>query len=165
MFLFKKKKKIIPFEDDQTEYQYNNVLELYLQRYNKQQDKLTQAEQDKIINLASTHIVYFWIWLIENNYYLPTLPDHFLNQVQANELDPNDYFNHHCNGTLNRKDIDPTIYTFVDEYYHQHFMYEYCDFVDRTLHKKVFFIQFKYEEYVKFKPIIDQQFKKITNSL
>lgn len=59
MFLFKK--KTIPFEDDQTKYQYNNVLELYLQRYNKQQDKLTQADQDKIINLASTHIVYFWI--------------------------------------------------------------------------------------------------------
>lgn len=160
MFLFKRKKKIVPFKDDQAKYQYDNVLELYLQRYNRSVDKLTKEDQNKIMNYATNHIVYFWLWLIENHNYLPTLPEDFLQQVQSNQLDPNNYFLSHYNGTLNREDIVETIHPFLDEYYHLHYMYEYCDFIDRTLHKKVFFTLFNYEEYLKFKPIIDQHYKK-----
>lgn len=153
-----------PFAGDKAKYQWDSSAKEYCRQFNKSIEELELVDYNIIDEYSGNHIAFFLTWIIQNGFYdLVDTPKEIAEAIEAvnsERMTGIDFLMHYCDGVLSREDLDPGIYEFVDMYYEPDYLNDYTRFVENGLHKKALGIRFSWEEYDRFKHIIDNAYAK-----
>lgn len=147
------------FTADKSKWHWDAACEVYCRKYNKNPDTLTDDDIMLIWEYARNHIAYFLTWLIENDFYQveEEWEKENLKAVKERKRTGSDVLAVY-DEVLSRFEISNKVIDFVDSYYDKKYMEDYSNFVENTLGKEIYGISFSWDDYEKFKKIIDMEY-------
>lgn len=168
-------------------YTWGEACENYCKQFNRKKEELSEVEERVIWDYSYSDINYLLMWIIENNFYVYTdevFYDKnewlkFIKEIKDRKAVPTDFMLQ-TEGYLDKEEISKDIWSFIDEYYlndkssdGNHVVSEenaiglyevhLDNFARNILKKEVYGFGFKWEEYDRFKIVIDNAYKKFKN--
>ncbi len=138
-----------------------NATDRYCEINNKSYEDLNDYDDETIWCCAANHIVYFLTWLIKNDFYNYHQLDNIeevetdLKSIKNQEADAIMMLSGYLDTKFYRNDLVEEILEFVDYYYDIKYMMDYKVFVENELNKKVYAVEFDWDEYNAFEKYID----------
>lgn len=163
---FKKKEAKDPFTKDKAEWQYHSCLEEYCKLKNKNENEITEEEQELIWECSGLLISYFLTWLINNDFINKenaSVSEDDLNAVKERKIKTTNFFGRELDYTLTKEDISDDILGFVDDYYNSGFYKDYGEYMENVSGKNVFCCEFSWDDYDNIEKIIENAYKNYKN--
>lgn len=154
------KRDLKKFECDKSKYQWDSAAKEYCSKFSKKYEDLTEKDKKIIWGYAGNHIAFFITWIIQNNYISSMHADEKddIEAVKNEKLNGTDFLMNNCDGVLSREDLSDEILEFVDSYYDEHYLNDYCICMEDRLHRTVLGTGFSWEDYNNFKYVIDNAY-------
>lgn len=155
-----------PFTLDKVEWQWESAVAEYCKQHKIKEsdlnlDELDETVEDTIWEYAGTHIAFFMIWIIQNDFYNPEeLDPEEAQLIQEESVNGVDFLLCTLDGRLVRSFMKPEILDFVDYYYEDGSRYtgDYCYFVEHILGETALGMRFSWDVYHQFAPTIDEAY-------
>ncbi len=161
--------KTFEFRSDVVDWHYDDALEIYLKEKNKSYDDFDNEDVENVLKYSGNHIVYFLTWIIQNDFYnivgegrpeeetTELMAD--IEVIKSKKQTAYKFLCDYCDSKLWRCDFAESILEFVDSYYIPDYMMDYMDYVELTLGKRMYGLDFDWDEYDRFKGTIDNAYK------
>lgn len=145
---------------DKAEWQYNSAKQFYCEKFEKDPKDLTEDDEDIIWEYAGNHIAFFITWLIRRdligNLHLEDDNEKKdLEAVKNMQKTGMDIFSKYCDMTFTEEDVADTAMPFVNSYYEDTYMGDYCDQLGE---EKILTSTFSWNDYLKVESVIDQAY-------
>ena len=164
-FLKKKIKAKKAFTHDKGQWQWDGVYEAFCEKNDA--DELTEEQEEKMWRYACSHITYFITWIIRRDFFNIQIEwdTEKVKEIKEGKGNPTDFVIDSLDCQFARYDLKEEIYDFIDEYYDSKYLEDYCKFVEETLNKEIYEIEFDWEDYPLFEKMMDENYKKYKESL
>lgn len=171
-------------------YTYDTACELYCKKFNKNKEDINEKENKTIWNCSYDDIVYLFMWIVENDFYKYFEYEYgdedgeeekwmeLIAKIKNRQEKPTEYFIL-TDGYLFKQEISSQIWEFIDKYYcnatvmkNEHleiaiigaYEADLENFIKNELNSELYGFDFEWEDYDKFKPIIDKAYNKFLSN-
>ena len=167
-------------------YSYAQAYELYCKNFNKNKDAIGENDEKIIWNYSYDDIAYLFMWIVENDFYQYFAYEFgaevgeeewmgFIDKIKNRKVKPTEYFIA-TEGYLFKQEIASEIWDFIDKYYcnatemkngHREiakgnligaYEIDLENFIKDELNSEQYGFDFEWEDYDKFKTIIDKAY-------
>lgn len=150
---------------DKIDWHFETASEYYCHLNNKEIESLTDEESDEIYLYAGNHIGFFITWIIKHHFEGEIFSEdkEGLEAVRNETMSGTEFLLDYCDGKFWGIDVSERIFSFVNDYYENHYLEEYTEWVTEVLHDVPMEFVGTWEDYHRFEHVIDKAYEEYNN--
>ncbi|WP_368901760.1 DUF7832 domain-containing protein [Oceanobacillus oncorhynchi] len=147
---------------DRIDYHHASAYEPYMQKFQKDEEELTESDMDVIEYYAGNHIGFFLTWIIQHQFegeLLKETANEDLQAVRNETMSGIEFFIKNCDGKFTEEGVSEEIFPFVNAYYERYYLTDYGLWVIDDLKEVPFGFIGTWENYHDFEYTIDHAYQ------